>query len=260
MKGVFKVYEHQDTGLMRLDPRPKIIAAAALSLVCLQSGVLFLVLASLAAAAVAAGARLAPRRLFSAVRPALPFIVVIFVLHAFSVQGDLPRYFGVGPVRMTREGLFEGIILAWRFSLLVLAGFLLLATTPAASLTSGMERLLRPVRALGISSHDLALMVTLALRLIPTLKDEVESLRHAEMARGADFAAGGILARGRAFSGLALPLSLALFRRCDRLVAAMHARAYDGGPRTDLHELSLFARDRVIIVLSVLAGLASFFV
>ncbi len=253
-----KGYEGGDAWVYCLDPRSKIIGAAALSIVGLRSGTSFLVLVTLAAMAVALCARLTPRRLWEASRPALPFILIIFLLHAFSARGVSSTAYGSGAVRLTAEGLFEGGVLAWRFSLLLLAGFLLTMTTPPAYLSSGIEKLLRPMKVVGISSQDLALMVSLALRFIPTLQDEMETLKAAEMARGANFTTGGILGRVRAFSGLALPLSLAVFRRCDQLVEAMHARAYDGGPRTDLRSLTLAVRDWLVIALSAVAVAASF--
>jgi biotin transport system permease protein len=251
-------YEGGNSCVYRLDPRSKIIGAAALSIVGLRSGISFLLFATLASLAVAACARLTPRRLWEASRPALPFIVIVFLLHAFSAKEVSSPAYGFGAVRMTAEGLFEGGLLAWRFSLLLLAGFLLTMTTLPAHLTSGIEKLLRPVKVVGISSQDLALMVSLALRFIPTLQDEMETLKAAEMARGANFTTGGILTRVRALSGLALPLSLAVFRRCDQLVEAMHARAYDGGPRTDLRHLTLTVRDWLVIALSAAAAAASF--
>ena len=243
-----------------LDARTKIIWAAALSVVSLHSGVLFLSLASLLSLAIAGFARISPSRLYQAFRPALPFITIIFLLHAFTLTHARSSVFGLGNVRIAAEGALEGGLLAWRFALLLLAGFLLTMTTRPASLTSGMERLLRPVKLVGISSQDLALMVSLALRFIPVLQQELETLVDAQTARGASFGTGGVAGRVRALSSLALPLSFAVFRRCDQLVEAMHARAYDGGPRTDLRELAFTRGDWVVIVAAVLAVVGSFLV
>ena len=101
-------------------------------------------------------------------------------------------------------------------------------------------------------------MVSLALRFIPVLQEEMETLRDAQAARGVSLTTGGVPARVRAISSLALPLSLAVFRRCDHLVEAMHARAYDGGPRTDLRELAFTRGDWVVIIAAVLALAGSF--
>jgi biotin transport system permease protein/energy-coupling factor transport system permease protein len=247
-------------GIFSLDARTKIIGAAALSVVGLRSGVPLLLFVSLLSLAITGFARISPRRLYQAFRPALPFIAIVFLLHALFVTGAHPSLFGLGNVRTTAEGILEGGLLAWRFALLLLAGFLLTMTTRPASLTSGMERLLRPMKLVGVSSQDLALMVSLALRFIPVLQEEMETLADAQKARGASFASGGVAGRIRAFSSLALPLSLAVFRRCDQLVEAMHARAYDGGPRTDLRELAFTRGDWVVIIVSVLAAAGSFLV
>ncbi len=116
-----------------------------------------------------------------------------------------------------------------------------------------MERLLRPVRIVGISSRDLALMLSLALRFIPTISMEMGSLKEAVAARGVSFDTGGLVRRLRAFSDLAVPLCLAVFRRCDELVVAMEARGYDGGARTSLRELVLTLPDRLVIAASLAA-------
>jgi len=246
--------------IYRLDPRAKIISAAALSIICLHSTVPFLFLAGTLSLAVCALARIEARRLLRASKPALPFIAIVFLLHAFSMTGSHLVAFKLGAVRITTEGLLQGGLLAWRFALLLLAGFLLFMTTGPALLTSGLERLLRPMKLVGVSSQDLALMVSLALRFIPVLQEEMETLRDAQAARGARLATGSIAARVRALSGLALPLSFAVFRRCDQLVEAMHARAYDGGPRTDLRELALTREDWVVIIAAGLAVAGSFLV
>jgi len=244
--------------IYRLDPRSKIIGAAALSIICLHSTVPFLFVASTLSLAVCASARIGARRFFRASRPALPFIAIVFLLHMFTLTGSPRSAFGLGIVRITAEGALEGGLLAWRFALLLLAGFLLFMTTRPASLTSGLERLLRPMKLVGVSSQDLALMVSLALRFIPALQEEMETLRDAQAARGARFATGGVAGKVRALSGLALPLSFAVFRRCDQLVEAMHARAYDGGPRTDLRELAMAREDWAVIVAAGLAVAGSF--
>jgi biotin transport system permease protein/energy-coupling factor transport system permease protein len=242
-----------------MDPRSKIAAAAALGVVTLKGGPYVLALASLGVAAMVVSARLSFRRLYGASKPALPFICIIFLLHLLFTEGSPLLNIALGPLKVTAVGFTEGGLLAWRFALLLQAGALLTMTTPLPELTSGIERLLRPIRVKGISSQDLALMVSLALRFLPTLQEEMESLKEAQLARGADFAAKGLRGRVRALSGLALPLSLAVFRRCDHLVEAMYARGYDGGPRTGLKgDLTLSAGDRIVIILSVAAGIACF--
>ena len=245
--------------IYRMDPRTKIIAAAALSVVTLKSGPLVLTLASLGLVAVAASARLSYGRLYTASKPALPFIGVIFLLHLLFSGGTPLFGLALGPLNISTIGIAEGAFLSWRFALLLLAGSLLTMTASLSELTSGVERLLRPICVKGVSSQDLALMVSLALRFVPTLQEEIDSLKEAQLARGADFAARGLAGRVRAVSSLALPLSLAVFRRCDHLVEAMYARGYNGGPRTGLRdELPLSVGDWIVIGVSVAAGVGCF--
>jgi biotin transport system permease protein len=245
--------------IYRMDPRTKIVAAAALSVVTLKSGSLVLAAASLGLAAVAASAGLSCRQLYNASKPALPFVGAIFLLHLFFSAGKPLFNLALGPLNISALGAAEGALLSWRFALLLLSGSLLTMTTSASELTSGIERLLRPVCVKGLSSQDLALMVSLALRFVPTLQEEMDSLKEAQLARGADFTSRGLVGRVRAVSGLALPLSLAVFRRCDHLVEAMYARGYNGGPRTGLRgEVSLSVSDRIVIGASVAAGIGCF--
>lgn len=243
----------------RLDPRSKIAAAASLSVVFMKGGPLLLCLASLGITAIIIAGRLSKRRLYAAAKPALPFIAAIFLLHLFFSTGRPLFNLPAVPMKViTVEGLMEGAFLAWRFTLLLLVGYLLTATTPAPELTSGMERLLRPLCRKRISSQDLALMLSLAMRFVPTLHEELGTLKEAQAARGADLAAPGLVRKVRAVSSLVLPLFLAAFRRCDHLVEAMYARGYDGGPRTTLRgELVLSGKDRVVIGLAFVAGIGS---
>jgi biotin transport system permease protein len=243
-----------------MDPRAKIVAAAALSIITLKAAPGLLGFVSLGIAATTVGARLTFGRLYRSSKPALPFVGVIFLLHAFFSDGDPLFHLALGPLKLTTPGLVEGGLLAWRFTLLLFAGSLLTLTTSQPELTSGLERLLRPICRRGVSSQDLALMVSLALRFVPTLQEEMESLKEAQASRGAGFDAGGLYGRARAMCALALPLSLALFRRCDYLVEAMHARGYDGGSRTGLKsDLTLATSDGVVIVMSLAAGVGCFF-
>lgn len=244
-----------------MDPRAKIAATAALSILTLRGAPGVLALCCLGAAAVVLWARLSPMRLYKAMKPTLPFIAIIFLTHLFFTGGDPLFGIALGPLRITGEGFRAGALLAWRFALLVLAGGLLTETTPPAELTAGIERLLRPARIARVSSQDLALMISLALRFLPTLEEEMRVLREAQAARGAGLLWKGLTGRAREMMSLALPLSLAVFRRCDQLVEAMYARGYDGGGRTGLRgELSLSVVDRAVVVASVVMGAGSFLI
>jgi biotin transport system permease protein/energy-coupling factor transport system permease protein len=132
-------------------------------------------------------------------------------------------------------------------SLLIIAASILTITTPQSELTIGLERLLRPIKFAGISSHDIAMMVSLALRFIPTLLQEMNTITDAQLARGANFNPHSIGGRIKSIIHLGVPLSLNVFRRCDELVDAMESRGYHQGPRTYLRELVLTRTDFCLI-------------
>jgi energy-coupling factor transporter transmembrane protein EcfT len=129
-------------------------------------------------------------------------------------------------------------------------------TTSSSDLVSGIERLLRPLRFLRIPSHDIAIMISVALRFVPTLLEEVERVKEAQVARGADFAYGGPVKRLRKMASLVIPLILCTFRRADELALAMEGRGYQRGPRTYLRELKLSRADyaALLVVSAFLVG------
>jgi biotin transport system permease protein/energy-coupling factor transport system permease protein len=239
-----------------MDPRSKLIAAMALSVIILSGGAWALGLAAAAMVAAALWGRLPLREISHASRPALPFIVLVFLLHLLFTHGDPLLAPMAGPFRLSFQGFTLGAHVALQLTLLVAAGSLLTLSTPASELAAGMEKLLRPVRIVKISPQDLSLMLSLALRFIPAISMEMDSLKEAAAARGAHFEAGGPMRRLRAFTCLAAPLCLAVFRRCDDLVVAMEARGYDGGARTSLRPLILTLADGLVIAASAAAAAA----
>lgn len=231
----------------RIDPRTKIITAAAFSIIALRAQPSFLTFVTLMCVAIWFAGRVSPKAVYQSCRPAIPFVVIVFLLHLLFSPGEPLLPFSLGPLRVTADGLAQGALLSWRFAILLLIGSLLTVTTPSMDLARGLEKLLRPVSITGISSHDIALMLSLALRFIPTISREMAILRDAQSARGATLDTGNLARRLIAVSSLAVPLCLAVFRRSDELVTAMEARGYDGGPRTGLGELHLAPHDVVII-------------
>jgi energy-coupling factor transporter transmembrane protein EcfT len=156
---------------------------------------------------------------------------------------------------VTYEGLGLGAAVTWQFVALVVSAAVLTMTTAPSELVGGFERLLRPFNRLGVPSHDIAIMVSVALRFVPTLLEEVERMKEAQAARGADFAGGGLIRRLRKMATLVIPLILCTFRRADELALAMEGRGYHRGPRTYLRELK-FTRADYAALLAVTAFLA----
>ena len=160
---------------------------------------------------------------------------------------------------VTAEGIDMGVKMAVRLILLLLFSSVLTFTTSPIVLTDGIENLLRPFKKLGVTAHELAMMMTIALRFIPTLLDETDRIMKAQTSRGADFASGNIFQRMKNMLPLLVPLFISAFRRADELAVAMEARCYRGGEgRTRMHELVYAGRDylafALIIILAV--GLA----
>jgi energy-coupling factor transport system permease protein len=144
----------------------------------------------------------------------------------------------IGPLVITLEGLKQGIFMGTRLILLVTITSVLTLTTTPIALTDGIELLLNPFKRIGVPAHELAMMMTIALRFIPTLIEETDKIMKAQMARGADFESGNIIQRAKALIPLLVPLFLGAFRRADDLAMAMEARCYRGGEnRTRMKQL-----------------------
>ncbi len=236
-------YVPGDSFVHRLDPRTKLVAVVLYStlIFVVRTPTAFTLAAGFALVAVLL-ARIGPRFLWRGLRPILIFLAITFVLNVMLTEGQ--PWIKLGPVTVTHEGVRIGAQMAARLILLVLFSSLLTLTTTPIALTDGLERLLRPFRSVGLPATELALMMTIALRFIPTLLDEAERILKAQQARGARFQVGGPLAQIRAMIPVLVPLFVAAFRRADDLALAMEARGYRGGAgRTRMKELNLSYRD-----------------
>jgi energy-coupling factor transport system permease protein len=162
----------------------------------------------------------------------------------------------IGPLDVTKEGLTQAVFMALRLIFLIMGTTLLTLTTSPISLTDGIEKLLSPLKKIGVPAHELAMMMTIALRFIPTLLEETDKIMKAQMARGADFESGNILKRAKSLVPLLVPLFVNAFRRADELAMAMEARCYRGGEhRTRLNEIKLKRRDFVaLIIMTIFFG------
>lgn len=240
-------YVPRESSVHSRDPRVKIIAVIALSIIILQVNAIGLLIAAGMVIAVSQLARIPVGTLLRTLRPVLPFFFGLFLLYIFFTPGRQLPWFPIGPIQISFEGLYLGILQVGKFLLLVLAASILTMTTSPSEITIGLERLLRPLRIIGVSSHDVAMMVSLALRFVPTLVDEMNGISEAQLARGANFNPRRLSGKIRSISYLAAPLSVNIFRRCDELVDAMEARGYQQGHRTYLRELVLTSADYSLI-------------
>lgn len=260
MINVYKLGQYTPGGscVHKMHPLSKIIVVIALSIIIFRAGAFVLAAVGGFLAAIMLLSRLTVKYVLKAIRPALPFFALLFLVHLFCTGGTPIPPFPLWHVSITYEGLRQGALLVWRFVLLVLSASLLTMVTSPSELIIGMERLLKPLRFLGISSSDLAVMLSLALRFMPALLEEIDRIREARLARGADFNKGSLLKRTKAITSLAIPLTLNTFRRAEELAAAMEARGYRRGPRTYLKELTMAPLDYIVIGAAVIAGVASF--
>ncbi|HET7480993.1 MAG TPA: energy-coupling factor transporter transmembrane component T [Rubrobacteraceae bacterium] len=239
--------------LHALDPRAKILATAILvvGVFLIHSIAGFLVVAAAVAVLVTVG-RIPALTFLRLLRPVL-FIVVLTVFFQVLFSREGATLFGWGIFEVHVGGLRLGLLLALRILLLVSVAGLLTATTAPVALADGIEDLLSPLKRVRFPAHEVAMMMTIALRFIPTLGEEAEKITKAQAARGADFSEGGLLHRVRALVPVLVPLTVGAFRRADELAEAMESRGYRGGEgRTRYRELRFRARDALALVLTVL--------
>ena len=236
----------------RLDPRTKIIATflfiALLFLVDTFIGyacgaVLILLSVILS--------RIPIKFILRGIKPLAVIIVLTLSLHFFMTDGRV--IFQLGFIKVTEEGVVRGLMMGSRLVLLVIGTSILTLTTSPILLTDGIESLLKPFKVIGVPAHELAMMMTIALRFIPTLVEETEKIMKAQMARGADFQSGGLMQRAKNLIPLLVPLFVSAFRRADELAIAMEARGYRGGQgRTKFRELRFQRIDAVAMGLSII--------
>lgn len=232
-----------DTVVHRLDPRTKLLMVIVyiVALFLAKWVVSYAVMLAFLVTAVALS-RIRPRALFKGLKPLLFIIIFTAIINVFYTKGDVLVQFWI--FKITREGLVNAGFLVLRIVMLVTGTFLLTYTTSPIALTDGLESLLSPLKAIHFPVHELALMMSIALRFIPTLIEETDKIMSAQRARGADFESGNLLQRAKALIPLLVPLFVSAFRRADELATAMECRCYHGGEgRTKLHVLRYETRD-----------------
>jgi len=184
-------------------------------------------------------------------KPLKWIIIFTFVINIFFIPGD--TIWSLGFIKITRQGLSQAIFMALRLIFLVVGTSLLTLTTSPIELTDGIERLLNPLRKIGFPVHELAMMMTIALRFIPTLLDETDKIMKAQMSRGADFESKNIINRAKNLVPLLIPLFISAFRRADELAMAMEARCYRGGDnRTKMKESIMTKADYIAYAIQFL--------
>ncbi|MBA4370240.1 MAG: transporter [Coriobacteriaceae bacterium] len=201
--------------------------------------------------------RVPPAIALRGVRAVAFILAFTLAAHALHWNPATVSVLRLGPLAVDGPGLLRGLFFAARIVLLVVGSSLLSLTTSPVQLTDALERLMRPLAVLGVPVGDAAMMLSVALRFIPTTAEEAEKVVLAQRARGARFDEGGPVRRARAYAPVLVPLFVNLFRRADELATAMEARCYRGGEgRTRLHESRMGGSDWAVLVIGV-AGLAA---
>lgn len=225
--------------LHRMDPRAKIIGTTifVVAIFFANTPLAYGIVAAFTIGAMLLS-RLPLRLMWNAIKPLWIIIVFTMGIHIFTTPGNSIISYGI--INITDNGLAMGLQMAARLVFLILFSSLLTYTTSPIRLTDGIEHLLNPFRRIGVPAHELAMMMTIALRFIPTLLDETDRIMKAQSARGADFVTGSIIQRAKNMVPLLVPLFISAFRRADELAIAMEARCYRGGVnRTRMKELSI---------------------
>lgn len=248
-----------ETFVHKLDPRTKIILSilfiACLFIVdkfigyALIIGFLLLTIYT---------SKIPPRFLYKGLKPVFFLIALTAILNIFMVKGGT-ILFSYGFINIYEDGVRIALFMALRLIFLIMGTSVLTLTTSPIELTDGIERLLKPIGK--ELAHELAMMMTIALRFIPTLIDETDKIMMAQKARGADFESGGIIKKAKSLIPLLVPLFISSFRRADELAMAMESRGYRGGAgRTRMKELRLTSKDLIAVAVFSILFIGSIYI
>ena len=238
--------------LHRFDPRSKIIftvlfiAAIFLCKGLVSYGITLLILLIMIGIS-----KVQPRVFLKGMKPVVFIVVCTAILNLFYTSGTVLWSWGI--LKITEEGIWKAGFMVLRILMLIACTLLLTYTTSPILLTDGLEKLLRPLKKLNFPVHELSMMMSIALRFIPTLIEETDKIISAQKARGANFDDGNLFQRAKAMVPLLVPLIVSSFRRADELATAMECRCYHGGEgRTKLHQLHYHRRDAIAMLCCIL--------
>ena len=236
-------YYAKDSVIHRLDPRVKITGTFAyLVLLFLIKDFIGFGFVVLCLAGLIAASGVPFKFIMRGMKPIMFILVFTFCINIFLYKGTI--IWQLGFLTITKEGLRQAVFIAARLALLIFGTSLLTYTTKPMALTDGFEAILRPFARVGLPAHEIAMMMSIALRFIPTLLEETDKIMKAQQARGADFESGNLLQRAKALIPILIPLFVSAFRIAQDLAMAMEARCYRGGNgRTRLHPMKYEKRD-----------------
>lgn len=245
-------YYQTESPIHRLDPRTKIIATMVFIIeLFIVDNFIGFGISALALGAVIMISKVPPRYIVRGLKPILLILFFTFALNMFMVRGEVIWQFYF--LKITKEGVITAVFMAIRLVLLIIGSSMLTLATRPISLTDGMESLMTPLKKIGVPTHEIAMMMTIALRFIPTLLEETDKIMKAQQARGADFESGGLIKKAKSLIPVLVPLFVSAFRIALDLAMAMEARCYRGGEnRTRMNEMKLHMNDGIAFGLTAI--------
>lgn len=249
-KMIFGRYLPGDSLIHRLDPRVKLIAAFYfIGIIFLCNNFLSYALLFVFVLVSVHLSKVKWSFFFDGLKPLLWLILFTVGLQVLFSQGQ-HVYFQWGIISISQEGLINGVFILCRFVLIIFMSTLLTLTTSPLALADATESLLRPLEKIHFPAHEVALMLSIALRFVPTLMDEADKIMNAQRARGVDFNEGNLLKRAKAIIPILIPLFVSSFSKAEDLADAMEARGYQGGDgRTKYRKLSWHYQDTVTVII-----------
>ena len=245
--------------LHKLDPRTKIILATVFIVaVFLANTPITLLLLALVSLLMILVSRISASVILKSIKPIIFILIFTSLLNVFMTTGESEPLFSFYFIKVYSEGIIRAIFMSVRVVILIIGSSMLLTyTTSPISLTDGLEAFLKPLKLIGVPVHTFAMMMTIALRFIPTLVEETEKIMNAQKSRGADFSSGGLIKRVKALIPILVPLFVSSFKRAEELATAMECRCYRGDKnRTKLLKLEYRVRDYFGFLFAALSLLA----
>jgi energy-coupling factor transport system permease protein len=253
-------YVPLDTFIHRIDARIKLGLSVILLVYIFMLPNIYAQLIMLALTGVLVGfAKVPPLQILRGIRPILILLMLTVLIQLFTTKGD--PLFTWQFITITKQGLLLASTIVIRLVSVVIVSVVLTFSTSPLDLTFAMERFMMPFSKIGLPASEIALMMSIALRFVPTLLSETDKIIKAQSSRGADFASGGLISRARSFIPVLIPLFVSAFRRADELANAMESRCFiTGAKRTRLHLMRMTATDVVsfLVAIAIMAGLFAY--
>lgn len=242
-----------DSFIHKMDPRMKLISVLLYIIMLFVASHPVSLIVGVALLFVMYGVSKVPvAMVLKSLKPVIPIIIFTSVLNIFFISGE--PVFSWWFIEVTKEGITMAVLMSIRIVCLITGSSLLTYTTSPIELTDALERLMKPLNKIKVPVHELSMMMTIALRFIPTLIEETDKIMSAQKARGADMETGGLMQRAKALIPILIPLFVSAFRRADELAMAMECRCYRGGDgRTRMKQLHLSSRDFVALAVMIVA-------